>query len=80
MLKKLTKNGLRSAAVVAGPHRWRRGPCLLALTYHRVLPAGHLDRASEQPGMLLTPELLAMHLETLGKHFTPVHLDDWLRG
>ena len=65
---------------MAGPHRWRRGPCLLVLTYHRVLPAGHPDRASEQPGMLLTPELLGMHLETLGKHFMPVHLDDWLRA
>jgi hypothetical protein len=60
---------LRSAAGIAGPHRWRRGPCLLVLTYHRVLPEGHPDRESEQPGMLVSPELLAMHFEVLKEHF-----------
>jgi peptidoglycan/xylan/chitin deacetylase (PgdA/CDA1 family) len=80
VVKRLAKSALRAAAAAAGPHRWRRGPCLLVLTYHRVLPAGHPDRASEQPGMLVTPELLAMHLDTLKRHFNPVHLDDWLRA
>jgi peptidoglycan/xylan/chitin deacetylase (PgdA/CDA1 family) len=80
MLKPLAKKSLRIAAGLAGPHRWRKGPALLVLTYHRVLPEAHSDRASEQPGMLVTPALLAMHLATLKKHFTPVHLDDWLRA
>lgn len=78
MLKAAAKSLLRSAALVAGPHRWRRGPCLLVLTYHRVLPLDHPDRASEQPGMLVTSEQLAMHFETLSQHFAPVHLDGWL--
>lgn len=80
MLKRMIKQGLQAAAWVAGPHRWRRGPCLLVLTYHRVLPEGHPDRAFEQPGMLVTPELLAMHFRTLRHWFMPVHLDDWLKA
>ncbi len=80
MIKRLAKSVLRVSANLIGPHHWRRGPCLLVLTYHRVLPEGHPDRASEQPGMLVTPELLAMHFETLKHYFTPVHLDDWLRA
>ena len=79
-LKALAKSALRGTAAIFGPHRWRRGPCLLVLTYHRVLPEGHPDRASEQPGMLVSPELLKMHLEVLAEHFTFVHLDDWLRA
>ena len=80
MLKPLAKSLFRGAAAIAGPHRWRRGPCLLVLTYHRVLPEGHPARESEQPGMLVSPEILAMHFEVLQQHFNPVHLDDWLRA
>ncbi|MEJ2516366.1 MAG: FemAB family PEP-CTERM system-associated protein [Gammaproteobacteria bacterium] len=79
-VKRLVKSALRSAAAAAGPHRWRSGPSLLVLTYHRVLPEGHPERASEQPGMLVSPEILGMHLATAKKYFTPVHLDDWLRA
>ena len=80
MVKALVKSVLRGAAAALGPHRWRRGPCLLVLTYHRVLPEGHPERAREQPGMLVSPELLAMHLQVLAGHFSFVHLDDWLRA
>jgi peptidoglycan/xylan/chitin deacetylase (PgdA/CDA1 family) len=80
MLKSIAKSMLRGAAGIAGPHRWRRGPCLLVLTYHRVLPEGHPDRESEQPGMLVSPELLGMHFEVLREYFRPVHLDEWLRA
>ncbi len=48
------------------------------LTYHRVLPESHPDRAHEQAGMYVRPETLAMHLETVKEHFELVHLDDWL--
>jgi hypothetical protein len=44
MLKPVVKSGLRTVAATFGPHRWRRGPCLLVLTYHRVLPLDHPDR------------------------------------
>lgn len=80
MIRHAVKSALRAAAAAIGPHRWRRGPCLLVLTYHRVLPKEHPARTTEQPGMLVSPELLAMHMEVLQRHFTPVHLDDWLRA
>ena len=80
MIKRIAKESLRSLAAIAGPHRWRRGPCLLVLTYHRVLPQGHPARETEQPGMLVSPEVLTMHFEVLRRHFTLVHLDDWLRA
>jgi peptidoglycan/xylan/chitin deacetylase (PgdA/CDA1 family) len=80
MIKRIAKGSLRGVAAIAGPHRWRRGPCLLVLTYHRVLPDGHPARESEQPGMLVSPEVLAMHFEVLKAHFRPVHLIDWLRA
>lgn len=72
------------ARVLAGTAEaaWRRlpGPALLVLTYHRVLPDGHPDRAHEQPGMYVRPETLDLHLRTLREHFEPVHLDDWLES
>ena len=57
-----------------------RGPSLVVLTYHRVLPDGHPDREHEQPGMYVRPETLEMHLEALRQHFELVHLDDWLEA
>ena len=78
MFKQVLKSAARVTAAAIGPHRWRRGPCLLVLTYHRVLPEGHPARETEQPGMLVSPKLLAMHFKVLQRYFTPVHLDDWL--
>jgi len=80
MIRYAVKSALRATVAAIGPHRWRRGPCLLVLTYHRVLPKKHPARATEQPGMLVSPELLAMHIEVLRRYFTPIHLDDWLRA
>jgi peptidoglycan/xylan/chitin deacetylase (PgdA/CDA1 family) len=51
---------------------------LLVLMYHRVLPAEHPDRDSEQPGMYVSPSTLAMHLEIVKQYFTLIHLDEWL--
>lgn len=64
------------------PVVWRRlrGPSLVVLTYHRVLPQDHPDLECEQPGMYVTPATLAMHLDVLRRHFTLVHLDDWLEA
>jgi len=75
-LKRAARRMLGRVAPVA----WRRlrGPSLVVLTYHRVLPDNHADRAHEQPGMYVRPETLGMHLATLREHFDLVHLDDWL--
>jgi peptidoglycan/xylan/chitin deacetylase (PgdA/CDA1 family) len=78
-MKRLIKKLVQGSVAAAAPTLWRiRGPSLLVIMYHRVLPADHPDRATEQPGMYVSPETLAMHLETLKRHFTLVHLDDWL--
>lgn len=48
--------------------------------YHRVLPAGHPDRAIEQPGMYVSPATLDMHLTLLKRHFPLMQIEDWARG
>lgn len=59
--------------------RSSRKPILLILTYHRVLPADHAQRAAEQPGMVITPEALSMHIRLVKKlGAEPIHLNDWL--
>lgn len=61
--------------------RLQRTPTLLILTYHRILPASAPERATEQPGMALTPESLDSHLRLLrrlGAEF--VSLDGWLQS
>jgi peptidoglycan/xylan/chitin deacetylase (PgdA/CDA1 family) len=55
------------------------GPELLILTYHRVLPRSHEDWATEQPGMLVTPATLAMHIRVLRDHFEFIDLEEWVR-
>jgi peptidoglycan/xylan/chitin deacetylase (PgdA/CDA1 family) len=59
--------------------RLRRTPSLLVLTYHRVLPPEHADRATEQPGMHVSPATLAMHLRVLKGQFEMVRLGDWVQ-
>lgn len=77
-VKRLLKKATQAVVATVAPRFWGRGDSsLLVLMYHRVLPVGHPDRSSEQPGMYVSPETLAMHLELVKKHFTLVHLDDW---
>jgi peptidoglycan/xylan/chitin deacetylase (PgdA/CDA1 family) len=79
-LKQAVKAPLQWAGASLGRHRWPVGKqgSLLVLTYHRVLPDDHPDRNIEQPGMIVSPATLAMHLDVLSNHFAFVHLDDWL--
>jgi peptidoglycan/xylan/chitin deacetylase (PgdA/CDA1 family) len=80
------KRGLKRIATATlaplAPLSWRMrsGRRLLVLTYHRVLPTSHPDRAIEQPGMYVSPQTLDLHLTLLKRHFPIVHLDDWLRS
>ncbi|MFB4203314.1 polysaccharide deacetylase family protein [Arhodomonas sp. KWT2] len=77
--RQAARAGVCAAARAAGTIGWRRrAPSLLVLTYHRVLPRDDPRWADEQPGMLVSPQTLRMHLAVLGRHFTPVHLADWL--
>jgi peptidoglycan/xylan/chitin deacetylase (PgdA/CDA1 family) len=78
-LKRHIKRALQGVVARAAPFAWRRRrDSLLILMYHRVLPADHPDRATEQPGMYVSPETLRMHLAALKQNFTLLHLDDWL--
>ncbi len=81
-MKRLLKGAAQSLVAPVAPLLWRRRthPRLLVLMYHRVLPQDHPDRGSEQPGMYVSPDTLALHLRALKRHFTLVHLDEWMRG
>ena len=79
-MKRFVKRALQLPIAAATPFIWRvrSQPSLLILMYHRVLPSGHHARRTEQPGMYVAPETLAMHVRVLQKHFQLVHLDDWV--
>ena len=78
-MKRLIKTLVQCSVAAVAPALWRfRDRSLLVIMYHRVLPADHPDRATEQPGMYISPQTLAMPLRVLKRHFTLVHLDDWL--
>lgn len=78
-MKRLVKRTIQGAVACAAPMLWRaRRSSLLILMYHRVLPADHPDRATEQPGMYVSPQTLAMHLDVLKEHFTLLQLDEWI--
>ncbi|MDC0661938.1 polysaccharide deacetylase family protein [Marinobacter sp. SS21] len=54
-------------------------PTLIILTYHRVLPTKDQHRDSEQPGMVVSPQLFQLHLRTMQRlGATFMHLDDWI--
>jgi peptidoglycan/xylan/chitin deacetylase (PgdA/CDA1 family) len=74
------KNVLRRTLGMAMPLvLWRRpSPSLTILTYHRVLPPGHPARRTEQAGMYVSPDTLAMHLRVLKQYFSLVDLGAWL--
>lgn len=78
-LKRHIKRVVQGAVASVAPFTWRRRrDSLLILMYHRVLPVNHPDRATEQPGMFVSPETLRMHLAALKENFTLLHLDEWL--
>lgn len=77
--KRLVKRPLQAAAAVFGPHRWpRAGGALVVLTYHRILPLGDPRTELEQPGMVVSPETLRMHLQVLKRRLEPVRLLEWI--
>ncbi len=80
MSGKRIKKLLRRTLGLAAPVVWRTRPrpSLTILTYHRILPAGHPARLTEQPGMYVSPDTLAMHLQVLKQHFALIDLGEWL--
>lgn len=78
MKRKLKALVQRGVAMAAPAILRSRRESLLILMYHRVLPVGHPDRASEQPGMYVSPETLDMHLSLLSRSFSLIELGEWL--
>lgn len=79
MLKQVIKGALQHTAAAIGPHRWpARGPALIILMYHRILPPGDPRYVDEQPGMIVHPETFAMHLNVVQQHAQVVSLSDWV--
>jgi peptidoglycan/xylan/chitin deacetylase (PgdA/CDA1 family) len=79
-IRQLLKLPLQMAAASFGPQRRSRGePKLWVLMYHRILPASDPRFASEEPGMVVTPETLRAHLRIAKQLFTIVSLEEWIR-
>jgi peptidoglycan/xylan/chitin deacetylase (PgdA/CDA1 family) len=80
-LRAVVKDGLRNVVATAAPPLWGLSAQsrLLILMYHRVLPLKDPARQFEQPGMIVAPETLEMHIRVLRRRFQLVHLDDWMR-
>ena len=76
----MLKDGLRRMVAAAAPCMWHvgTGSRLLILMYHRVLPRGDAARQFEQPGMIVAPETLEMHIRELRRHFELMPLEDWI--
>ncbi|MEX1058093.1 MAG: polysaccharide deacetylase family protein [Natronospirillum sp.] len=78
--KKALKWGFDLSASQFGEHRRRtKTPKLWILMYHRVLPKSDTRYALEEPGMVVTPETLDLHLRIIKKNFTVVSLSAWLQ-
>lgn len=79
MLKPIIKSIAQHAAFAAGPQRWHKGvPQLWVLMYHRILPLHDSRYGEEEPGMCVTPQVFAMHLQQLRRYFTPMFLSEWV--
>jgi len=77
--KELIKIPLQLMAAMLGPHQLpSREPKLWILMYHRILPATDPRYAEEEPGMLVQPDTLAMHIRELQQLMPIVDLSTWL--
>ncbi|ACL73453.1 polysaccharide deacetylase [Thioalkalivibrio sulfidiphilus HL-EbGr7] len=50
----------------------------VVLMYHRVLPRDEASKSFSHPGIVVTPETFARHLDILKRHFRPLSLPEFL--
>lgn len=80
-IKQLFKPAMVSFASSFGPHtRAGRRPRLWLLMYHRVLPQIDLRFQQEEPGMLVQPETLDMHIQEIRQQFELMSLAEWVKA
>lgn len=78
-LRSMLRSGYDWTASTFGQHRRSNAQAKLwVLMYHRVLPESDPRFALEEPGMVVTPDTLNMHIEECKKMFQIVSLDDWV--
>lgn len=79
-VKTIIKRSLQHIAARFGKHtRTNNTPELVILMYHRILPTED-DRARyEEPGMMVTPDTLRMHLQIASRYFKIIQLSDWIQ-
>lgn len=79
VIKNTVRYSLNLAASQFGPQKQNTTtPQLWVLMYHRILPTSDPRFQLEEPGMVVTPESLDMHLAEAKKLFTMVALKDWV--
>lgn len=79
MLKQFLKRRAQTFASYVAPKLWQyTHNRLLVLMYHRILPPKDARIVNEQPGMIVQPDTLRMHLRILREHFEIVPLEQWL--
>lgn len=78
-IKASAKKLLNLSAAKMGRHRWPfMKNQLLILGYHRILPPTHPEFTTMQPGMVVDPEVLRMHVRVLKKYFDIIDLNEWV--
>lgn len=79
-IKQIAKRGIQIAAMQWGRHRKKHNhPQLIVIMYHRILPEDDIRCHTEEPGMIVSPETLELHLKTLSQYFSFISLSEWLK-
>ena len=78
MIKKTAKGIFNILASNFGSHKQNsQQNRLWVMMYHRILPQALAEEYNEEPGMYVTPETFAAHMQWLQEIMTPIRLAEW---